>query len=221
MSWQVDPGGFTLPPNAQFEGTQRVGNGGFGEQSVSTWFIPNPAAPAASASAPTPAGRIAELTFPEGTYGAAIPLVWGNDRVKGNVIWASPVQENIVPTYTTGADGTQTETDVPHYIVSLAVAFAEGPVDTVTRIWAGDVLIYDAGASGYHVIPPGSTPPFTDTSLVIYGGSATQQPDPTMVGSLGKSNTPACRGLAYFVVTSLDLAPWGNQTPAFSVQTAC
>lgn len=96
-----------------------------------------------------PGPRLSDLNQNDSSYGVVIPRVYGLEQVTANIIWMKNnaldevaveevVQEGLF------SDVTQTNYK---YFASFAVALCEGKIDNVTKIWANDVLIYDAGTS--------------------------------------------------------------------------
>ena len=39
--------------------------------------------------------RLTDLMVQFSTYGKAIPIIYGNSRIAGNVIWSRPIQEHV------------------------------------------------------------------------------------------------------------------------------
>jgi hypothetical protein len=142
--------------------------------------------------------RLSDLKVQSSAYGNAIPIVFGSYRVAGNVIWSTNLQQV----------GTGTS-----YMVSCAIAICAGPVVGVTRVWADNKLIYNArtdiGTQG-QALPVGA--------VTFYPGSETQLPDPTIEAYEGAGNVPAHRGIAYVVLTDLQLALFGNRLPNFTFE---
>lgn len=54
--------------------------------------------------------------------------------------------------------------------------------------------------------------------ITFYYGSATQDPDPLITAAKGAGNAPAYRGLAYVVISDLELSNYGNRIPNFSAE---
>lgn len=171
-------------------------------------------------------GKLSDLRFSGSQYGVAIPRVMGQARVGGQVIWAAVdgagnhlVQHSRTSGGGGGGSGGGGGGSVTTfwYSSTFAVAFCGGAkvmpdgsiVDrnhTIKKIWADDVLIYDASA-GSNVVTP-----------ALYSGSETQLPDSTIVASMGVSSgdAPAYRGLVYAVFTDMSLEEFGNRIPNFS-----
>ena len=49
--------------------------------------------------------RLTDLMVQASTYGKAIPLVYGNTRIAGNVIWSQPIQEHVTTTTQSSGGG--------------------------------------------------------------------------------------------------------------------
>ena len=147
-------------------------------------------------------GRIQRLQITGAGEGVPLPRVWGRVRTAGHVIWASRFEE--IPgrsRRTKGGLGPKV-TEQSRYIVSVAIALAEGQITGIGRIWAyGDEIV------------PG------DLNLRLYTGTIDQLPDPKIEAVEGPGMAPAYRGTAYVVIEDLDLGPYGNRLPnlAFEV----
>ena len=125
--------------------------------------------------------RLRDLDVLASTEGAPIPRVYGRARVGGQVIWATPIEEETRVSRergrTKGAPRT-TRVDYAHH-ANLAVGLCEGPIAFVRRVWADGREL--------------------DLSLVemrVHRGSEDQAPDPLIVARGGGEGTPAYRGLA-------------------------
>jgi len=150
--------------------------------------------------------RLANLAVQTSTYGKMIPIVYGNMRLGGNIIWSQPIQETATTTTSTGGGkgggGTVSQTSTTYtYSVTLAVAICEGPVDQVLRIWA-DAQQLD----------------LSQFTVRIYLGDETQLPDSLITSIEGAENTPAYRGLAYVVFENFPMANYGNRIPNFTFE---
>lgn len=152
----------------------------------------------------------APLEYSNAGYGGAIPIVFGADKLTGNVVWASPVTTHNVPV---------NNQYVTYQSIDFAVALCEGPVAGVTRIWIGDNLVYDrtmeVDGSNIPVTRTGrldntvidvvdaSSPlaaiPSSDraTEIDIFVGNETQVAHSAMADQEGYINTPAYRGICY------------------------
>lgn len=148
--------------------------------------------------------KLTEVNFQHSSYGQMIPIIYGEMKISGNVIWASPLQElSKTTSQVMGGKGgkikhSHTSYD---YMISLAIALCEGPISKVRRIWADGRLL--------------------DKSLYeveIYKGDEEQIPDRTIEGYLGIGKASAYRGIAYVVFRNLHLIEFGNRIPNFSFE---
>ncbi|MBU9608256.1 phage tail protein [Burkholderia multivorans] len=156
-----------------------------------------------------------DLRVQDSAYGRWIPLVWGRNRISGNIIWmGTPHSHSSGGGKGAGGKGSQ-----PYTTLSFAVGLCQGPITSVTRIWANGKLIYDTSDPSDWQSLSGSSSMVTN--FTVYDGNETQLPDPVIESYLG-ANTPAYRGLAYVVFNELSLQQWGNYLPSltFEVQGA-
>lgn len=162
--------------------------------------------------------RIGDLRVQQSQYGSTIPILYGINRVAGNVIWSTPRLETVTTQEVGGGKGgapSQTQTTYS-YRVSMAVLLGKGPLFGILRIWASGKLIYAMSAASSVSTVAASTR--LAAGIEFYPGSETQLPDPTMEAWLGVGNVPAYRGLAYLVFTDLQLAPYGDSPPNITVE---
>lgn len=151
--------------------------------------------------------RLNDLAVQGSAYGQAIPILYGTDRIAGNIIWAAPIQEHA---HEEGGKGGPEYTTYS-YTVSLAAAIGEGPIAGVLRIWADGLLIFDRRPTA-----TGDAVGFNASSHKFYLGTEDQLPDPTIQALQGE--TPAYRGLAYVVFTDLQLEKFGNRIPSLTFE---
>ncbi|KGJ23133.1 baseplate multidomain protein megatron [Paracoccus sanguinis] len=149
---------------------------------------------------PVETGRVDRLRLQTAGEGTPIPRIWGQMRVPGHVIWASPVTEISRTEEVGGKGGSGPSVTELTYRVSLAIALCEGPILSVGRIWADGEEI----AAG-------------ELNLRVYPGSESQLPDPAIAAHEGES-APAYRGIAYVVLEELALERWGNRVPQLSFE---
>ncbi len=150
--------------------------------------------------------RLSDLSVQTSTYGRMIPIVYGNVRIAGNVIWSQPIKEVANSTSTGGGKGgagAKQTTTTFSYFATLAIALCEGEIDDVIRVWADSKLIDPSEFSG---------------SYKLYKGDETQLPDPTIESFEGLGNVPAYRGMAYVVIEDFPLADFGNRIPNFTFE---
>lgn len=146
-------------------------------------------------------GRIDRLRIQAAGEGAAVPRIWGQMRVPGHVIWASPLEEIRRKEGAGGGKGAaRPQVAQISYRLSMAVALCEGPILGVGRVWAdGEEIAAE------------------DLNMRVYSGDETQTPDPIISAHQGDS-APAYRGIAYVVLEDLSLERWGNRMPQLSFE---
>lgn len=150
--------------------------------------------------------RLSDLKIQTSNYGNAVPIIYGTYRIAGNVIWSTDIREERRETEEGKGGPSATQVDY-NYDMDVAIALGEtdpdSQFDAIERIYANGVLIYDtrAGASPQNVFASGQWA----TSTMLYPGTETQLPDPTMEAALGVGNVSAYRGTAYVVITGLQL----------------
>ncbi|MDQ1899773.1 glycoside hydrolase/phage tail family protein [Paracoccus sp. WLY502] len=146
-------------------------------------------------------GRIDRLRLQTAGEGAPIPRIWGQMRLPGHVIWASPLEEIARSEDAGGGKGApKSKVTQISYRLSVALALCEGRILGVGRVWA----------DGEEISPD-------DLNMRVYTGDETQQPDPAIAAHEG-GMAPAYRGLAYVVLEDLTLEAWGNRMPQLSFE---
>lgn len=163
--------------------------------------------------------RMQDLRVMVSTYGVGIPQYWGVGRGAGNVIWFSGIRETITESTEEagkGGGGQEVTTRTYSYDCDIAVAVCAGPIAGIRRIWADGKLIYNVGdtASVQDVVQSNAAA----GNMMIYVGSETQNPDPTIEAAQGAGYVPAHRGLSYIVWRGLQLEPFGNRVPNFTFE---
>lgn len=144
--------------------------------------------------------KVGDLRIQTSSYGTAIPIVIGSQRLSGNIIWAAPKTEYTTETRA-GKGGGGTVTISTGYKQSMIIAICKGPIAGVRKIWAEGTLIAGPGR------------PSIGT---LYKGSDDQMPDPTYASFVGE-DAPAYRGIAYYSLTDFDLGTSGR-VPQFSFE---
>lgn len=164
--------------------------------------------------------RLADRTVQTSTYGLPIPVVFGAQRIAGNVIWATDIVEQKVTTDAAGAGkgglgGSGGKNSTYNYYGNFAVALCRGPVQAIGRIWLDAKLMTEGS-----VPPPTLSGPLLVTiigkyseNITFYYGTEDQMPDPAIQADKGTANTPAFRGMCYIVFKNLPLADFGNRLP--------
>ncbi|KRA55774.1 glycoside hydrolase/phage tail family protein [Devosia sp. Root635] len=129
--------------------------------------------------------------------GGAVPRLYGWSRLSGNIIWARELE--LLAVENGGAKGFGQEPDQDVVGASFAVAFCEGEVQRLGRIWADGQLLDTTGLA-----------------LRFYRGTEDQLPDGLIEATQGVA--PGYRGLCYLVVEQLPLNRFGNRIPHLSVE---
>ncbi len=160
--------------------------------------------------------RLSDLKITSATYGAAINRVYGAYRIGGNIIYSSDIKETKhTREEEVGKGGSESYEVITYtYSVDMAIAFCEGEVGDVVRIWADSVLIYDTNQGGY-------TSEFRNTEqksgdIEIYKGSSTQDVD-WFLESVD-SDSPAYRNVCYIRFKDFQLGMFGNRIPNISAE---
>jgi len=165
--------------------------------------------------------KLSDLSIISSTYGAPIPLVYGNyNRISGNVIWTTGLIETAV-TKSVGSFPSKTKVTTYQYKLSCAVALSAGKCKNIKRIWANKKLIYEdviltlltPDYESWTVTSGITMPTAPFYSLSFYPGDNIQTPDPTMQSYLGATNVPSYRNTCYVVLKDLQLADFGNSMP--------
>lgn len=145
-------------------------------------------------------GAGADIRLTGSSEGGAVPRLYGWSRLGGNIIWATELEE--IAGESAGAKGFgATEEGERSIVGSFAVAFCEGEVRRLGRIWADGQLLDTEGVT-----------------LRFYGGSETQEADSLIEAVQGAGNAPAYRGVCYVVFERLPLTPFGNRIPNIAVE---
>ncbi len=149
--------------------------------------------------------RLTSVDITASTEGSPIPVLWGRSRMGGALIWATRFEEEVqTVTEKTGGKGgfgtTATGTEYVYY-ANFAVAFCEGPVARIGRIWAdGKEVDQD------------------QVTIRTYHGTESQAPDALIEAKEGSDNTPAFRGLAYAVFDRLPINDYGRRIPQVTAE---
>jgi hypothetical protein len=150
-------------------------------------------------------GRLDDLKVSGSAYGTPIPIIYGQMRVPGIYTWSPDLVE-----VSSGGGKNAGKGKAPggaKYTASFAVAFCEGEVQGVKRIWADDKLIYEDGelVEGFG-------------EITIYLGDETQVADPLIEADKGVGNVSAHRGICYVVFEEMPLDKFGNRRPNLSAE---
>ena len=169
--------------------------------------------------------RLSDLQVTSGAdYGTPITKVWGTVRVSCPLIWAAPIKERAYTTEVGGGKGGGGSQKVTNYkyFADFAVYVCEGPVLSVSRIWADSVLLFDGRKS-----INGFRKDYSDYSehinldlgkATVYYGTEDQMPDSLIESTEGVGNVSANRGICYIVFGDLALEKFGNRIPSIRVE---
>lgn len=176
---------------------------------------------------PTAAVTDSGISFTTSAYGVPLPIVFGADKLPGNVFWASPIRKEVV------------NDNVFYTVLDFAFGLCEGEINGVLRMWLGDKLIFDSSAdvdvngvmqvnadgfiAGRQVDltdPDGPLKGVTSvdklTKIGVFTGSETQLPEGIMATREGYDNVPGYRGVAYVLFENFIVS--SNTIPALFVE---
>jgi hypothetical protein len=142
------------------------------------------------------------------TYGATRPMVWGSKRMAGNIIAMSDIALQTVRTRHR-QNGVRYYEMTTLYTATFAIAFCEGPVTGISRLWVNGQIFADFRDATGTWFPTGTGETATgnlNTSLArqeqyftIHLGDETQTADPDLEAVFGAGTVPAYRGTCYVV----------------------
>lgn len=110
--------------------------------------------------------RLEDLKVSSSAYGKGLGIVYGTNRVTGNMFWSTDFEEE-KKLYKKGGKkqmsskkakkkGDKKGQEVYEYYANFAMGLCEGPVKEVLRVWADSNLIYDKyGVDDEEVVGPG------------------------------------------------------------------
>lgn len=168
-----------------------------------------------------PPNALLEVANQNSAYGIALTKGWGKYKLAGNIIWAETgiryyaEQES---NYSRKAHAYNVYDIARYYKKALAISLGELQVTHIHKIWADDVLIYDASldytskinSPGDDVLGGGKIGSgIQGPGFILYDGTQTL-PDPTMEAHIGVGNTPAYTGQSYVVLPDYALSKFEN-----------
>jgi hypothetical protein len=157
--------------------------------------------------------RLNDLSVQTSGYGVPIAAVAGQAKLAGNIIWKKDIREQKT-TRRQGKGGGPRVTSYSYFgswAVGLCEWLAPAPDPGVLRIWLDNKLVYDATGLSDTVAIPGLVWRF-------YPGDDAQFPDPLIEATVGATEAPAHRGLAYIVFDDVPLDRFGNRVPNVTVE---
>lgn len=159
--------------------------------------------------------RLNDLDVTSATYGRFINILFGTDRLPGNLIeCTTPAIEQVTSTETErvgkGGGAKVTSTNYENFFTGT-IAFCQGGPCVLLRLWADGKIIVDntAGAGGQQVKD--------GVVYRFYPGGPNQMPDPEENERRG-GLAPAYRHLARIKFDRLPLADFGNRIPNFTAE---
>lgn len=150
--------------------------------------------------------KLADLKTTTVTIGAPLIIPYGKIAVSGNVIYLGLLQTVESDNGGKGSSGGTTDT----YYQTVGIALCAGPIIGLLRIWENGKLVYDVrpqqlGETGAQYTARLTANALYTETFVLYLGTTTQLPDPTMEADQGAGNVPGFRGLAYIVYPNRQL----------------
>ncbi|MDR1495200.1 MAG: glycoside hydrolase TIM-barrel-like domain-containing protein [Rickettsiales bacterium] len=147
-------------------------------------------------------GRLSEISIQTSTYSKVIPLVYGRNKLAGNVLWLGTVQEvvnNNTTTLKIGKGQKINQASITYfYFLSFAIAICAGEIASVENVWADTTLL-----------------DLTEYPHRFYSGTSTQLPDSLIESIEGTGNVTAYRDLSYIVFENFPLSEFNNRIPNF------
>jgi hypothetical protein len=156
--------------------------------------------------------KIHDIPINASTYGTTIPVIYGGDRVPGNLIWTEGIKQHKNTDNVSGGCGGGGSVTTYYYTCTFIMAFCQGPMAKVLRIWGDTKLIYDITLGNEKVTKIKGI-----KNTVFYPGSEDQYPDPDMAATLG-TDIPAGRGMCCIKFKDLELGQFGNRIPNITAE---
>lgn len=171
--------------------------------------------------------RLDDRGVQKNAYGSSLGLVYGTMLTAGSLIYLENNElKETKHKEKSGGKGGGGGGSVTTYTYSFTgtIAFCEGPIVGVEKIWADTSLIYDAST----YVDPEENPTLyliriaqgNSYDFDIELGSNTQGQWPDETAEYTASLTPAYRGTALHHVTDMELEKHGNRVPNFQYQVA-
>jgi len=174
--------------------------------------------------------RLSDARTQTSRDGVVIPYGWGRFPTAGNIIWQQPGVTEHKKTERQGKGGPEVTTYT--YTRSYAVAICEGPITGLLQIKRNGKLVYDSRDDATLLQEYEDYGIETSTAqervrgqramntklldnAIVYTGTETQSPDPTIEEWLGVNNVPSYRGIAYIVFTDDDVTDLQGAIPQY------
>lgn len=166
-------------------------------------------------------GNIGDASIPSVGYGTPIPLIYGQARIAGQLIWAAPINR-VSTEETTSAGGkggsTTTYTTTTHsYTADFAVLLTGNEILGVSKIWLNGKLFYEnrpyLTGDALSVAQAAY-----DNYFEVYPGNADHTAPTEMTAIQGAALTPAYKNRSYILFKDLPLEEFGNKIPVVTAQ---
>lgn len=160
--------------------------------------------------------RLTELGFTSAAYGKFVNVVFGTDRIAGNIIDATdPPIEEVVTKESQSAGGKgggqSVNTTTYTYFLTCRISWCIEGAKDIVRWWGDGKVIFDASGTT-QMLKEG-------VSMIFYPGGADQLQDPEEVVRRG-ANIPAYGHLTTIKVDRMPMADFGNRIPNFTAEIA-
>lgn len=165
--------------------------------------------------------RLEDLNYQYANYGQPLGRHYGTMASMGSVIWLEndKIKETSRKQKVGGKGGGSKQTlETFSYFATFAVAFNDGEIAGVRRIWINGQLHYNAASNDLATIIASNQ---NAEGFRIYRGTDDQEPDPRIEADMGVGNTPAFRGTAYIVFYDLPLEKYGNTLAGAQIKVEC
>lgn len=157
--------------------------------------------------------RLTDLKTTTSSTAVAIPYLFGQNRLSGNVIWSAPIKE----VENDGGKGASSSVQqvTYSYFGNFAVGIGYGEIDELVSIKLNYSTWFtnDENASYQDL----SASMKQGGSFTFYKGTETQKPDAHIQSYAGVSKTSAYKGFSYIVFKDLPLEKFGNRLPNVEV----
>jgi hypothetical protein len=134
--------------------------------------------------------------------GQMATLLYGTARLAGNVIDGVGEIREVENTTRVGKGGPKGSNTTLSWNVDIAIDLCQAGAQGIRKMWLGGKLVYDVSSGGTASSIIASS--IKANSFVLYDGSESQLPDPTLEALHGVGNVPAYRGRSYIVIAGLD-----------------
>lgn len=153
--------------------------------------------------------RMKDLEVQISTYGVAIPICYGWNRVAGNVIWAT----DIIEKKKTKREFLGPKIIKYKYFGNWSVAICEGPA-RIRRIWADSKQVWGPAEDK---ADKKNVKKYAEFISVFYG-TETEMPSSMMETYEGAGNVPSYRGITRVDFSMFPLKNFGNRLPSINVE---